>query len=117
VRTEGNGITAYGNGDTSLIGGNELSDAERDAYPVTEGHSLVIPRRHVGDGLALHQPEWNAVTKLLKLRREQLAAQDPSISGWVDSLNAREGPQLRRGSRPDRAACALAPDPTAAGGL
>jgi hypothetical protein len=25
-----NGITAYGNGATSLIGGDELSDAERD---------------------------------------------------------------------------------------
>lgn len=28
-----------------------------DAYPVTNGHSLVIPRRHVSDGLELHQPE------------------------------------------------------------
>ncbi|AFY28890.1 hypothetical protein Cyagr_1743 [Cyanobium gracile PCC 6307] len=27
----GNGITAYGNGAYSLIGGGELSDAERDA--------------------------------------------------------------------------------------
>jgi hypothetical protein len=27
----GNGITAYGNGAYSLIGGDELSDAERDA--------------------------------------------------------------------------------------
>jgi hypothetical protein len=27
----GNGTTAYGNGDYSLIGGEELSDAERDA--------------------------------------------------------------------------------------
>ncbi len=26
----GNGITAYGHGATSLIGGDELSDAERD---------------------------------------------------------------------------------------
>jgi ATP adenylyltransferase len=51
----------------------ELSDAERDqllelciadAYPVSEGHSLVIPRRHEADGLALHQPEWNAVVEL-----------------------------------------------------
>ena len=39
-----------------------------------EGHSLVIPRRHGGDGLALHQPEWNAVVELLKLRRQPLRA-------------------------------------------
>jgi len=40
---------------------NELALCIADAYPVTPGHSLVIPRRHVADGLALHQPEWNAV--------------------------------------------------------
>jgi hypothetical protein len=36
-----------------------------DAYPVTPGRSLVIPRRHGADGLALHQPEWNAVVELV----------------------------------------------------
>ena len=45
-----------------------------DAFPVAPGHSLVITRRHEADGLTLHQPEWNAVVELLKLRREQLSA-------------------------------------------
>jgi diadenosine tetraphosphate (Ap4A) HIT family hydrolase len=58
---------------------------------VSEGHSLVIPRRHGADGLELHQPEWNAVVELLKLRREQLSAQDASISGWAGLLHARGG--------------------------
>jgi ATP adenylyltransferase len=49
---------------------NELALCIADAYPVSKGHSLVIPRRHVADGLELHQPEWNAVVELLKLRRE-----------------------------------------------
>lgn len=56
-----------------------------------EGHSLVIPRRHGADGLELHQPEWNAVVELLKLRREQLSAQVALISGWAGWLNARGG--------------------------
>jgi diadenosine tetraphosphate (Ap4A) HIT family hydrolase len=60
---------------------NELALCIADAYPVSEGHSLVIPRRHGADGLELNQPEWNAVVELLKLRREQLHAQDPAISG------------------------------------
>jgi hypothetical protein len=38
--------------------------------------------------LALHQPEWNAVVELLKQRREQLHAQDATISGWAGLLNA-----------------------------
>jgi len=36
--------------------------------PVTPGHSLVIPRRHGSDGLALHQPEWNAVVEPIAKR-------------------------------------------------
>ena len=70
---------------------NELALCIADAYPVSEGHSLVIPRRHGADGLELHQPEWNAVVELLKRRREQLSAQDASISGWAGLLNARGG--------------------------
>ena len=72
---------------------NELALCIADAYPVSEGHSLVIPRRHGAEGLELHQPEWNAVVELLKLRREQLSAQDEdaTISGWAGLLNARGG--------------------------
>jgi len=62
---------------------NELALCIADAYPVTPGHSLVIPRRHGADGMALHQREWKAVVELLKRRREQLSAQDESISGWA----------------------------------
>jgi diadenosine tetraphosphate (Ap4A) HIT family hydrolase len=69
---------------------NELAVCIADAYPESEGHSLVIPRRHVADGLELHQPEWNAVVELLKLQREQLSGQDASISGWTVGLNSGE---------------------------
>lgn len=69
---------------------NELALVIADAYPVTPGHSLVIPRRHMADGLALHQAEWNAVVELLKQRREQLSAQDATISGWNVGLNSGE---------------------------
>lgn len=69
---------------------NEQALCIADAYPVSEGHSLVIPRRHVADGLELHQPEWNAVVELLKRRREQLAADDAGISGWNVGLNSGE---------------------------
>ncbi len=44
---------------------NELALCIADAYPVTTEQCLVIPRRHGADGLALHQPEWNAVVELV----------------------------------------------------
>jgi diadenosine tetraphosphate (Ap4A) HIT family hydrolase/5-methylcytosine-specific restriction endonuclease McrA len=69
---------------------NELALCIADAYPASEGHSLVIPKRHVGDGLELQQPEWNAAVELIKRRREQLAAQDPTITGWNVGLNLGE---------------------------
>ena len=69
---------------------NELAPCIADANPVSEGHRLVIPRRHGADGLELHQPEWNAVVELLRLRREQLRAQDATISGWNVGLNSGE---------------------------
>ena len=77
-------------GSSRVLLENELALCIADAYPVTPGHSLVIPRRHGADGLALHQPEWNAVVELLKLRREQLSAEDASISGWNVGLNSGE---------------------------
>ncbi len=47
---------------------NELALCIADADPVTPGHSPVISRRHGADGLALHQPEWNAVVELIAER-------------------------------------------------
>jgi len=82
---------------------NEQALCIADAYPVSEGHSLVIPRRHGADGLELHQPEWNAVVELLKLRRDQLSA-----LGVDQRLEC--GAELRRGGGADGVSCALAPD-------
>ena len=82
---------------------NELALCIADAFPVTLGHSLVIPRRHVADGLDLHQPEWNAAVELLKRRCEQLSAKDASMSEWNVGLNSGEtaGRRTRIGRRTD----------------
>ena len=47
---------------------NELALCIADSDPVTPGHSLVIPRLHGSDGLALHQPERNAVVEPIAKR-------------------------------------------------
>jgi hypothetical protein len=51
---------------------NELALCIADADPVTPGHSPVISRRHGADGLALHQPEWNAVVDAGRRSRNQI---------------------------------------------
>jgi diadenosine tetraphosphate (Ap4A) HIT family hydrolase len=58
------------------------------AYPVSEDHSLVIPQRHVADGMDLHQPEWIALVELLRQWREMLSARDATITGWNVGWNS-----------------------------
>jgi ATP adenylyltransferase len=67
---------------------NELALAFEDKYPVTEGHTLIIPKRHVSDYFDLHQPEINAIHQLLDARKAQLQQSDPTIRGFNIGVNA-----------------------------
>ena len=71
-----------------IIDENELSVAILDGYPVTAGHSLIIPRRHVSDYFDLYQPERNAIEKLIHECRNNLLASDKSIDGFNVGANA-----------------------------
>ena len=44
---------------------NDLAIAFPDAYPVSPGHTLVVPRRHVGDFFELSSAETMALFELL----------------------------------------------------
>lgn len=67
---------------------NELAFAIYDGFAVTEGHTLIIPKRHVPDYFDLHNAEHNAIEQLLKQQRELLLANDPTITGWNVGINA-----------------------------
>ncbi len=54
---------------------NELAMALADAFPVSPGHTLVIPRRHVCDFFALSSTELEAVFEMLFRMRSRLAAE------------------------------------------
>ena len=71
-----------------IISENELTVAIRDGYPVTDGHTLIIPRRHVSDYFELYQPERNAIEQLVHDCRESLIASDNSIDGFNIGANA-----------------------------
>jgi diadenosine tetraphosphate (Ap4A) HIT family hydrolase len=70
-----------------IVSENELAVVIRDAYPVTDGHSLIIPRRHVPDYFDLYQPERNAIEQLAHDCRESLKASDKSIDGFNVGAN------------------------------
>jgi diadenosine tetraphosphate (Ap4A) HIT family hydrolase len=57
-----------------------------DAFPVAEGHSLVVPRQHVASIYELAAPEQNAIWELVgEVRRRLLATRNPD--GFNIGLN------------------------------
>ena len=68
--------------DESLTSQNELSYTILDPSPVSNGHTLIVPRRHVRDYFDLYQPELNAIQRHLDSRRLYLLKWDDSIAGF-----------------------------------
>src|SRR5271166_4464914 len=69
-------------GAARIVAENELMVAINDAFPVTEGHSLLIPKRHVVSPNDLFQPEVNAMWALAADVRAELSAADETIAGF-----------------------------------
>jgi diadenosine tetraphosphate (Ap4A) HIT family hydrolase len=68
----------------------ELAYALRDGFPVTEGHILVIPRRHVASVFDLFDPEIKACTRLLKEQQQAIKEQDRKVEGFNVGVNVNE---------------------------
>lgn len=71
-----------------IVSENELALAFRDGFPVTEHHTLVIPKRHVSDYFDLFQPERNAMQALMEEQRTAILGIDPSVTGFNVGINA-----------------------------
>jgi diadenosine tetraphosphate (Ap4A) HIT family hydrolase len=56
-----------------LLFDNETAVAFFDAFPVTNGHALVVPKRHVESLYALPPEEQQAVWALVREARSRLA--------------------------------------------
>jgi ATP adenylyltransferase len=71
-----------------VIDQNELCMTLRDSYPVTEGHCLIIPRRHAATWFDMNPAEVEAANRLLHRSRERLQAEDETVSGFNFGTNA-----------------------------
>ena len=63
-----------------IIASNALAFAIRDDYPVTELHTLVIPKRHTATFFDLFEPERRAINQLLDEARLDIMKKDASVS-------------------------------------
>jgi diadenosine tetraphosphate (Ap4A) HIT family hydrolase len=73
-----------------IIAENELAYAIRDGFPVTELHTLIIPKRHVASYFDLSRPEINAVNELLRSLRYEIQSLDSNVTGFNIGTNDGE---------------------------
>jgi diadenosine tetraphosphate (Ap4A) HIT family hydrolase len=73
-----------------IVTENTLAFAVRDGFPVTEGHTLLIPKRHAADYFELSQAEINAINQLMVQQQEFLQKSDKSIEGFNIGMNCGE---------------------------
>ena len=69
---------------------NDLALSFKDLYPVTDGHTLVIPKRKVQSIFDLTDKETAAMFELLHLQKEDLKNKDTSITGFNIGVNDGE---------------------------
>jgi diadenosine tetraphosphate (Ap4A) HIT family hydrolase/5-methylcytosine-specific restriction endonuclease McrA len=73
-----------------IIDENALAYVIRDGYPVTQYHSLFIPKRHIADYFDLTQAELNAINQLIKGQKKLLDELDTTIDGYNVGMNCGE---------------------------
>ena len=60
----------------------------RDGYPVTEGHTLIIPNKHIPDAFDLNGYELMELHRILAEQRLELAEKDETITGFNVGFNS-----------------------------
>ena len=61
---------------------NCLAYSSLDSYPVSEFHSLIIPKRHVETYFELTNEEFLACNELILKTKEKILKQDSSVKGF-----------------------------------
>ena len=69
---------------------NEFFVAIKDLYPVTEGHTLIIPSRHVESFFELSKDEEIAILDMLSSQKKELSQLDTTITGFNIGINDGE---------------------------
>ena len=77
-------------GRNRIIAENSLAYAIRDGFPVTEFHTLLIPKRHTIDYFGLVPAEVSAINQLMDAQRKFLLVADPTIGGFNIGMNCGE---------------------------
>ena len=67
---------------------NQLAYSSVDSYPVSEFHSLIVPKRHVETYFELSNEEIQACNELILKTKDKILKQDSSVKGFNIGINA-----------------------------
>ena len=70
-----------------IVEQNDLALCVRDMYPVANGHSLIIPKRHVIDYFELNEAELLCIHRLVISQSSELMKLDGAIKGFNIGVN------------------------------
>ena len=73
-----------------IVDQNDLALVIRDGFPVSPGHTLVIPKRHVGSFFELDQDEIQSMLALLKTAKVVI---DEEFKPDSYNIGINDGPQ------------------------
>jgi diadenosine tetraphosphate (Ap4A) HIT family hydrolase len=73
-----------------IIAENNLAYAIRDGFPVTEGHTLFTPKRHIADYFGLVPAEVSAINLLMAEQKQLLQDADTTVDGFNIGMNCGE---------------------------
>ena len=69
---------------------DELCYVIRDGFPVTDLHTLVIPKRHVETYFDLYQSELNSCNRMIQKFKERIEKEEESVEGFNIGINNGE---------------------------
>ena len=73
-----------------ILDEDEFMMVVKDKYPVTKGHLLFIPKRHVEDYFGLYQPELNSFNNLLVKHKKLIIKRNKDVTGFNIGMNNGE---------------------------
>jgi len=80
----------YDNIKDRIVSENNSVVAIKDSYPVSDGHLLVIPKRHVEDYFSLNANEKRDAEDMIMKLKERIMEKDPSVTGFNVGANIGE---------------------------
>jgi diadenosine tetraphosphate (Ap4A) HIT family hydrolase len=69
-----------------IVDQNDLAFVIRDGYPISEGHTLIIPKRHIGSFFEATDNEREILCKLVDLAKKKLD-KDLAPDGYNIGIN------------------------------